>query len=146
VKSSLALAVDNYHKLKAKYPDLSEEQIIDLTTLMHNAPGKALEPRFVNYYLKNNDVDYIDKVKSFTPKTIGKKSSTTKKNEEIKFEQISPEKAKSMVDYVNSLQQKKRNGGMVGINQLDAQPMKKLNQLLNFTNNPDKDNWLDKYN
>lgn len=34
----------------------------------------------------------------------------------------------------------------LGINQLDAQPMKKLNQLLNFTNNPDKDNWLDKYN
>jgi soluble lytic murein transglycosylase-like protein len=36
--------------------------------------------------------------------------------------------------------------GKLGINQLDAQPMKKLNQLLNFTNNPDKDNWLDKYN
>jgi hypothetical protein len=34
----------------------------------------------------------------------------------------------------------------LGINQLDAYPMKKLNQLLNFTNNPDKDNWLDKYN
>jgi hypothetical protein len=34
----------------------------------------------------------------------------------------------------------------LGINQLDAQPMKKLNQLLNFTNNPDKNNWLDKYN
>ena len=34
----------------------------------------------------------------------------------------------------------------LGINQLDAQPMKKLNQLLNFTNNPDKDNGLDKYN
>lgn len=31
----------------------------------------------------------------------------------------------------------------LGINQLDAQPMKKLNQLLNFTNNPDKTNWLD---
>jgi N-acetyl-anhydromuramyl-L-alanine amidase AmpD/LysM repeat protein len=44
------------------------------------------------------------------------------------------------------LYNKKRNGGVVGINQLDAQPMKKLNQLLNFTNNPDKDNWLDKYN
>jgi hypothetical protein len=39
-----------------------------------------------------------------------------------------------------------KKGGNVGINQLDAQPMKKLNQLLNFTNNPDKDNWLDKYN
>jgi hypothetical protein len=36
--------------------------------------------------------------------------------------------------------------GKLGINQLDAQPMKKLNQLLNFTNNPDKNNWLDKYN
>jgi hypothetical protein len=57
-----------------------------------------------------------------------------------------PAQLDSMVDYVNSLQQKKRNGGAVGINQLDAQPMKKLNQLLNFTNNPDKDNWLDKYN
>jgi hypothetical protein len=33
----------------------------------------------------------------------------------------------------------------LGINQLDAQPKKKLNQLLNFTNNPDKTNWLDKY-
>jgi LysM repeat protein len=41
---------------------------------------------------------------------------------------------------------KKRNGGIVGINDLDAQPMKKLNQLTNFTNNPDKTNWLDKYN
>jgi hypothetical protein len=36
----------------------------------------------------------------------------------------------------------KKNGGRVGINDLDAQPKKKLNQLLNFTNNPDK-NWLD---
>jgi hypothetical protein len=32
----------------------------------------------------------------------------------------------------------------LGINDLDAQPKKKLNQLLNFTNNPDKD-WLKKY-
>ena len=142
VKSSLALAVDNYHKLKAKYPDLSEDQIIDLTTLMHNAPGKALEPRFVNYYLKNNDVDYVDKVKDFAPKSFGKNQPKDKK---VEWEEISPEKAKSITDYVKSLQTK-RNGGDVGINQLDAQPMKKLNQLLNFTNNPDKDNWLDKYN
>lgn len=143
VKSSLALAVDNYHKLKAKYPDLSEDQIIDLTTLMHNAPGKALQPRFVNYYLKRNDVDYINKVKDFTPKSFGKDQSKDKK---IEWEEISPEKAKSIADYVKSLPNTKRNGGNVGINQLDAQPMKKLNQLLNFTNNPDKDNWLDKYN
>lgn len=36
-----------------------------------------------------------------------------------------------------------KDGGSVGINQLDAQPKKKLNQLLNFTNDPDKTNWLD---
>jgi len=36
-----------------------------------------------------------------------------------------------------------QKGGRVGINDLDAQPLKKLNQLTNFTNNPDK-NWLDK--
>jgi hypothetical protein len=35
-----------------------------------------------------------------------------------------------------------QRGGKVNINDLDAQPKKKLNQLLNFTNNPDK-NWLD---
>ena len=38
-----------------------------------------------------------------------------------------------------------QKGGRVGINDLDAQPKKKLNQLTNFTNNPDKNNWLDKY-
>lgn len=37
-----------------------------------------------------------------------------------------------------------QKGGRVGINDLDAQPLKKLNQLTNFTNNPDK-NWMNKY-
>jgi hypothetical protein len=46
-------------------------------------------------------------------------------------------KGKKVTEY--PLMQK---GGRVGINDLDAQPNKKLNQLLNFTNNPDK-NWLD---
>jgi hypothetical protein len=46
-------------------------------------------------------------------------------------------KGKKVTEY--PLMQK---GGRVGINDLDAQPKKKLNQLLNFTNNPDK-NWLD---
>jgi hypothetical protein len=46
-------------------------------------------------------------------------------------------KGKKVTEY--PLMQK---GGSVGINDLDAQPKKKLNQLLNFTNNPDK-NWLD---
>jgi hypothetical protein len=49
-------------------------------------------------------------------------------------------KGKKVTEY--PLMQK---GGRVGINDLDAQPKKKLNQLTNFTNNPDKNNWLDKY-
>ena len=65
--ASLSLAVDNYHVLKKKYPNLSNDEIIDLTTLMHNAPSKALEPRFVNHYLKNNDIDYVNKIKRVTP-------------------------------------------------------------------------------
>lgn len=61
--SSMYLAIDNYHLLKNKYPDLSENELIDLTTLMHNAPGKALTKEYVDYYLKNNDIDYVNKVK-----------------------------------------------------------------------------------
>ena len=61
--SSMYLAIDNYHLLKNKYPALSENELIDLTTLMHNAPGKALTKEYVDYYLKNNDIDYVNKVK-----------------------------------------------------------------------------------
>lgn len=61
--SSMYLAIDNYHLLKKKYPDLGENELVDLTTLMHNAPSKALTPEYVNYYLKNNEVDYVNKVK-----------------------------------------------------------------------------------
>jgi len=61
--ASLALAVDNYHTVKNKYPDLSEDELVDLTILMHNAPSKAMNKRFVNYYLKNNDINYVNKVK-----------------------------------------------------------------------------------
>jgi hypothetical protein len=59
-------------------------------------------------------------------------------------------KKKAFIDLMNTIAYKNDSTeipvGKLGINQLDAQPMKKLNQLLNFTNNPDKDNWLDKYN
>jgi hypothetical protein len=59
-------------------------------------------------------------------------------------------KKKAFIDLMNTIAYKNDSTEIpvaeLGINQLDAQPMKKLNQLLNFTNNPDKDNWLDKYN
>jgi hypothetical protein len=47
--------------------------------------------------------------------------------------------------FIESKVKKQRNGG---VNNADAQPIKKLDQLLNFTNynKPTKGGWLDKYN
>jgi hypothetical protein len=47
--------------------------------------------------------------------------------------------------FIESKMKKQRNGG---VNNADAQPIKKLDQLLNFTNynKPTKGGWLDKYN
>jgi len=63
--ASLLLAIDNYHLLSKKMPNLSPTELIDLTTLMHNAPSKALTLEFVNKYLQENNIDYVNKVNSF---------------------------------------------------------------------------------
>lgn len=63
--ASLNLAIDNYHLLSKKMPNLSPTELIDLTTLMHNAPSKALTPEFVNKYLQENNIDYVNKVNAF---------------------------------------------------------------------------------
>lgn len=65
--SSLLLAVDNYHSLKDRYPDASEDKLIDLTTLMHSAPASAFLDRYVKYYYDNpeEEVNYISKVNNF---------------------------------------------------------------------------------
>ena len=60
--SSLALSIDNYHKIAKMYPDLNESELINLTTLMHNAPGKAMSRDYVMHFLKNNSVDYVNAV------------------------------------------------------------------------------------
>ena len=60
--ASMNLSIDNYHIIDDKYPDLSVQEKLDLTTLMHNAPGKALTPEYVDYYLKNKNIDYVNKV------------------------------------------------------------------------------------
>jgi hypothetical protein len=60
--ASLNLAIDNFHLLKKKYPNLNEDELVDLTTLMHNAPSKALNQDYVDYYLKNKQIDYVNAV------------------------------------------------------------------------------------
>jgi hypothetical protein len=111
--SSMYLAVDNYHLLKKKYPDLSNDQLVDLTTLMHNAPSKALTPEFVNYYLKNNDVQYVNDVKSKRG-VINQPDNLVKKIQNIQNEKIvnklsSQEKA-SVMDWAKNLSKKKYGG------------------------------------
>ena len=111
--SSMYLAIDNYHLLKKKYPDLSNDQLVDLTTLMHNAPSKALTPEFVNYYLKNNDVQYVNDVKSKRG-VINQPDNLVKKIQKIQNEKIvnklsSQEKA-SVMDWAKNLSKKQYGG------------------------------------
>ena len=66
--ASLALMIDNYHKVKKQYPEAAEEELLDLSILMHNAPSKALTPEFYRYFVKNKDVNYVNEVKQYVPK------------------------------------------------------------------------------
>jgi hypothetical protein len=64
--SSLSLAIDNFHLVKEQYPDFNDTDLINLTTLMHNAPGKAMSRDFVMHFLKGDQtssvVDYVNNV------------------------------------------------------------------------------------
>ena len=69
---------ENYNKIKKAYPNASNRQLIDLTTLMWNSPGKALNPKLVDFYLfgKQNpdpskfNFDYIRKINEAKNKLI----------------------------------------------------------------------------
>jgi hypothetical protein len=78
-----------------------------------------------NFFNENKEIDPVNMYRKYTGDEKGKYDK----------------KFKSIYDKMSIVY---RDGGRVGINDLDAQPKKKLNQLLNFTNNPDKD-WLKKY-
>ena len=68
--ASIGLAIDNYHAMKNRYPEASEEELVDLTTLMHSRPAAAMSKRYINHYMKNDDPDiqsdYVSKVNKFT--------------------------------------------------------------------------------
>jgi len=107
--SSMYLAIDNYHLLKKKYPDLSDDQLVDLTTLMHNAPSKALTPEFVNYYLKNNDIEYVNDVKNKRG-IVNQPDKLVKKIQKIQDEKslnkISPQQSINIMDWAKNLPKK----------------------------------------
>ena len=121
--SSMDLAIDNYHKLKDKYPDMFEPELVELTTLMHNSPFKALTPEYVNYYLKNQNIDYVNKVNNYIP-AYDIDRPIEKESELQKFIQkhakplpdmktantVSPEEKKKIVNFLLN-QNKKEYGG-----------------------------------
>ena len=73
LRNALGLMSENYGKVKQLYPDASPRQLMDLTTLMWNSPGKAKNKELVDFYLfgKNNpdpsrfNFDYLRKVNDY---------------------------------------------------------------------------------
>lgn len=96
--SSLNLQIDNYHAAKEMYPDLSEEQLLDVSILMHNAPGKAKIKEYVDYYIKNNDSDYVNKVKE---RQARYKKKTYKENTAPR--ELSDKELQATLNFINGL-------------------------------------------
>jgi hypothetical protein len=95
IASAAALLVDNYHKVKKKYPNKPDGELYQLAVLMHNSPSRALNPTYADYYPKRNDVDYFNKVKikASQPQEIKQasplvKSQTISKSEKEKILQF----------------------------------------------------------
>jgi hypothetical protein len=152
--SSMHLAVDNYHLLKNKYPDLSDDQLVDLTTLMHNAPSKALTPEFVNYYLKNNDIQYVNDVKNKRG-VINQPDNIVKKVQKIQdhksLNKLSPQELNDVTNWAKNLSKKAFGGETDWLEEYDipkAEDGKSLKAVptyvsgkeknVSYTNNPAK--------
>ena len=68
----------NYQKVKKLYPEATPSQLIDITTLMWNSPGKAANKELVDFYIfgKNNPnpskfkFNYIDKTNKYKNRLI----------------------------------------------------------------------------
>jgi hypothetical protein len=78
VGHGLSQMAENYNKIKKLYPEATPRQLIDLTTLMWNSPGKAQNKKLVEFYLMGKDnpnpskfkFDYVSKVNKFKDELI----------------------------------------------------------------------------
>jgi len=61
--AAIGLFLDNFEIAKKKYPDLTDEQLIDVATLMHASPYKANIPEYVYGLLMNGMSKYVNKTK-----------------------------------------------------------------------------------
>jgi hypothetical protein len=76
--NGLSQMAENYAKIKQLYPEASQRDLINLTTLMWNSPGKAQNKELVDFFLfgKGNPntakfkFDYLDKVNRYRDQLI----------------------------------------------------------------------------
>ena len=78
VKNAFGLYVENLSKAKELYPDESEEVLHKIATLAHNAPSKAFNKNYVDFYIKGNNPnptkfksDYLQKVQQYKKDLTG---------------------------------------------------------------------------
>lgn len=87
----LSQMAENFSKIKKLYPEATPRQLIDLTTLMWNSPGKAQNKQLVDFYLlgKGNPnpakfkFDYLNKVNKYKDQLINIHPQSTDSYREI---------------------------------------------------------------
>lgn len=64
---ALTIMYKNYDRFKRKYPDLNENQLIDLTTIAYNNGSKPMSDEYIDYYIRKSVLkdNYLEKVKTF---------------------------------------------------------------------------------
>lgn len=64
--------IEDYKNLKTKYPNLSDDQLLDLATIAYNNKSKVNSQDFVDNYIKSGILhdSYLDKVKAFELKYL----------------------------------------------------------------------------
>jgi len=65
--AALVHMIESYKKLESKFPDLTQDQLVDLSTIAYNNAGKAYDKDYVDFYIKNQKMPdgYLNKVKGF---------------------------------------------------------------------------------
>jgi len=124
---ALGLMAENYRKLALTNPDLSIDDLIDLTTVAYNNYSKSVDKDFIDFYIRNKNLpdSYLNKVKTFEKyafkgehykEALDKQGSGYKKYNEI-----------SGLEKPNEVLPKKEFGGRIKINVTPYQKIKEQN-------------------
>jgi len=66
-KAALTHLAESYTKLRKAYPDLKEDQLVDLALVAYNNQSKIKDKEFIKYYIKEGRMKdrYLSEVKGF---------------------------------------------------------------------------------